>query len=177
MRSPRTSTKSSPRLPQLEKARAQQRRPNTAKKKNKTVNLTRHVCGPLYRHLHSHCFPCAPHSSSHFLPPPCHSLIQRVNLAVQLPPLPSFPAQWSLHIHIHFSVLALLFEYSNPVNYKVGIYYCHYINKKSVAQWGSFIYLFSKYLLITLYVPGSMLGTRHLHDQTYNLMKTEALNK
>ena len=33
MRSPRTATKSSPRSPQLEKARAQQRRPNAAKKK------------------------------------------------------------------------------------------------------------------------------------------------
>ena len=35
MRSPRTATKSSPRLPQLEKARTQQRRPNTAKRKEK----------------------------------------------------------------------------------------------------------------------------------------------
>ena len=35
MRSPRTATKSSPRLPQLEKAHAQQRRPNAAKKKKK----------------------------------------------------------------------------------------------------------------------------------------------
>ena len=33
MRSPRTTTESSPRSPQLEKARAQQRRPNAAKKK------------------------------------------------------------------------------------------------------------------------------------------------
>ena len=33
MRSLRTATKSSPHLPQLEKARAQQRRPNAAKKK------------------------------------------------------------------------------------------------------------------------------------------------
>ena len=33
MRSPRTATKGSPRLPQLEKARVQQRRPNTAKNK------------------------------------------------------------------------------------------------------------------------------------------------
>ena len=33
MRSPGTATKSSPHLPQLEKARAQQRRPNTAKNK------------------------------------------------------------------------------------------------------------------------------------------------
>ena len=33
MRSPRTATKSSPRSPQLEKACAQQRRPNAAKKK------------------------------------------------------------------------------------------------------------------------------------------------
>ena len=36
MRSPHTATKSSPRLPQLEKARAQQWRPNTAK--NKSIN-------------------------------------------------------------------------------------------------------------------------------------------
>ena len=36
MRSPRTATKSSPRSPQLEKARAQQRRPNTAK--NSLIN-------------------------------------------------------------------------------------------------------------------------------------------
>ena len=35
MRSPRTATKSSPRSLQLEKARAQQQRPNTAKNKNK----------------------------------------------------------------------------------------------------------------------------------------------
>ena len=35
MRSPRTATKSSPRLTQLEKARAQLQRPNTAKKKKK----------------------------------------------------------------------------------------------------------------------------------------------
>ena len=35
MRSPRTATNSSPRSPQLEKARVQQRRPNTAKKKKK----------------------------------------------------------------------------------------------------------------------------------------------
>ena len=35
MRSPRIATKSSPRSPQLEKARAQQRRPNAAKNKNK----------------------------------------------------------------------------------------------------------------------------------------------
>ena len=35
MISPRTATKSSPRSPQLEKARAQQRRPNTAENKNK----------------------------------------------------------------------------------------------------------------------------------------------
>ena len=35
MRSPRTATKSSPRFPQLEKAHAQQRRPNTAKSKLK----------------------------------------------------------------------------------------------------------------------------------------------
>ena len=35
MRSPRTTTKSSPRLAHLEKARAQQRRPNAAKNKLK----------------------------------------------------------------------------------------------------------------------------------------------
>ena len=35
MRSLRTARKSSPRLPQLEKARVQQRRPNAAKKKKK----------------------------------------------------------------------------------------------------------------------------------------------
>ena len=33
MGSPRTATKSSPHLPQLEKARVQQQRPNTAKNK------------------------------------------------------------------------------------------------------------------------------------------------
>ena len=37
MRSPRTTTKSSPRSPQLEKDRAQQQRPNAAK--NKLINL------------------------------------------------------------------------------------------------------------------------------------------
>ena len=35
MRSPGTATKSSPRWPQLEKALVQQRKPNTAKNKNK----------------------------------------------------------------------------------------------------------------------------------------------
>ena len=35
MRSPRTATKSSPRSPQLEKARAQQQRPNAAIKKER----------------------------------------------------------------------------------------------------------------------------------------------
>ena len=35
MRGPRTVMKSGPRLPQLEKALAQKRRPNTAKKTNK----------------------------------------------------------------------------------------------------------------------------------------------
>ena len=40
MRSLRSATKSSPRSPQLEKARAQQRRPNVAKNlKNKYINL------------------------------------------------------------------------------------------------------------------------------------------
>ena len=34
MRSPRTTTKSSPRSPQLEKAHVQQQRPNAAKDKN-----------------------------------------------------------------------------------------------------------------------------------------------
>ena len=38
VRSPRTAMKSSPRSPQLEKARAQQRRPNAAKKINKIKN-------------------------------------------------------------------------------------------------------------------------------------------
>ena len=38
MRSLRTATKSSPRLPQLEKARAQKQRPNAAKKKKKKKN-------------------------------------------------------------------------------------------------------------------------------------------
>ena len=37
MRSPRTATKGSPHLLQLEKARTQQRSPNTAKKQNKTL--------------------------------------------------------------------------------------------------------------------------------------------
>ena len=37
MRSPRTTTKSSPRSPQLEKARVQQQRPNAAK--NKLINF------------------------------------------------------------------------------------------------------------------------------------------
>ena len=40
MRSPCTATKSSPRSPQLEKTRAQQRRPNTAKKKKKKKTIT-----------------------------------------------------------------------------------------------------------------------------------------
>ena len=40
-RSPRTATKSSPHLPQLEKACAQQRRPNAAK--NKLINLKKNV--------------------------------------------------------------------------------------------------------------------------------------
>ena len=35
MKSPHTATKSSPRLPQLEKAHAQQQRANEAKNKNK----------------------------------------------------------------------------------------------------------------------------------------------
>ena len=38
MRGPRTAMKSGPRLPQLEKALAQKRRPNTAKNKNKQIN-------------------------------------------------------------------------------------------------------------------------------------------
>ena len=38
MRSPRTATKSSPRLLQLEKARAQQRRPNAGKNKINKIN-------------------------------------------------------------------------------------------------------------------------------------------
>ena len=40
MRSPRTVTKSSPRSPQLEKARVQQGRPNAAKKKKKSHRWT-----------------------------------------------------------------------------------------------------------------------------------------
>ena len=45
MRSPRTATKSSPCSPQLEKAHAQQRRPNTAKKKkNFKVKVQRPLC-------------------------------------------------------------------------------------------------------------------------------------
>ena len=39
MRSLRTAGKSSPRSPQLEKARAQQQRPNAAKNKLKKINL------------------------------------------------------------------------------------------------------------------------------------------
>ena len=39
MKSPRTSTKSSPRSLQLEKARTQQRRPNAAKNKKIKQNL------------------------------------------------------------------------------------------------------------------------------------------
>ena len=39
MRSPRTATKSSPRLPQLEKARAKQQSPNAAKKKLKKKDI------------------------------------------------------------------------------------------------------------------------------------------
>ena len=38
MRSPRATTKSSPRWPQLEKAHAQQQTPNTAKKKKKKTS-------------------------------------------------------------------------------------------------------------------------------------------
>ena len=39
MRSPHTATKSSPRSPQLEKARAQQWRPNAAKNKKQTKKI------------------------------------------------------------------------------------------------------------------------------------------
>ena len=39
VRGPRTEMKSGPRLPQLEKALAQKRRPNTARKKNVSRNL------------------------------------------------------------------------------------------------------------------------------------------
>ena len=42
MRSPRTSTKGSPCSPQLEKAHAQQRRPNAAKKKKKKKEVKKH---------------------------------------------------------------------------------------------------------------------------------------
>ena len=38
VRGPRTAMKSGPRLPQLEKALAQKRRPNTAKNKKKYIN-------------------------------------------------------------------------------------------------------------------------------------------
>ena len=41
MRNPRTATKSSPHSPQLEKSRAQQRRPNAAKKRKKKKFLLR----------------------------------------------------------------------------------------------------------------------------------------
>ena len=41
MRSPHTATKSGPHSPQLEKARMQQRRPNTAK--NKLINLKKNT--------------------------------------------------------------------------------------------------------------------------------------
>ena len=41
VRGPRTAMKSGPRLPQLEKALAQKRRPNTAKNKNKQINKLR----------------------------------------------------------------------------------------------------------------------------------------
>ena len=44
MRGPRTTMKSGPRLPQLEKALAQRRRPNTAINKNKKEGQTRHGC-------------------------------------------------------------------------------------------------------------------------------------
>ena len=40
MRSPRTATKSSPRSPQLEKARVWQQRPNAAKNKEKKKNIS-----------------------------------------------------------------------------------------------------------------------------------------
>ena len=40
VRGPRTAMKSGPRLPQLEKALAQNRRPNTAIKKKKIVNIS-----------------------------------------------------------------------------------------------------------------------------------------
>ena len=39
MRNPRTATKSSPHSLQLEKARAQQQRPNAAKNKKKNFNI------------------------------------------------------------------------------------------------------------------------------------------
>ena len=45
MISPRTATKSSPHLPQLEEAHAQQRRPNAAKKKKKKKT---YLCFPKY---------------------------------------------------------------------------------------------------------------------------------
>ena len=61
MRSPRTATKSSPRSPQLQKARAQQRRLNTAKnkfKKEKKNFSNIHITGEFYGCLSS---PGLPH--------------------------------------------------------------------------------------------------------------------
>ena len=51
---PRTATKSSPRSPQLEKVRAQQRRPNTAKKRKKKRRLQQYSRWELWQPALSH---------------------------------------------------------------------------------------------------------------------------
>ena len=51
MRRPHTATKSSPRLPQLEKAHAQQRRPNAAKKKKEVFEVKPAVAKTQLRHF------------------------------------------------------------------------------------------------------------------------------
>ena len=62
MRSPHTTTKSSPRLPQLGKACAQQRRPNTAKNKlKKKKKIARHCRYQFWTHLTS------THNNLHFI--------------------------------------------------------------------------------------------------------------
>ena len=65
MRSPRTATKSSPCSPQLKKAQAQQRRPNTAKKrkipyaaknkiKNKQIYVKKSIWSILFYERENH---------------------------------------------------------------------------------------------------------------------------
>ena len=54
MRSSHTAVKSSPRSPQLEKARAQQQRPNTAKNKNKLNKLKMYIKKKTFNLLMSH---------------------------------------------------------------------------------------------------------------------------